>query len=106
MCFVSGAVVANLNRKKGIIDDVQPREGGFTVVKTFVPLAKMFGYSTELRSCTEGKGEFAMEYARHEAVSGEDQRRIEAEYEKVRERWRGRCAVHDDVCVMSFIPCW
>lgn len=39
------------------------------VIKADVPLAHMFGYSTDLRSSTQGKGEFAMEYKTHEQVS-------------------------------------
>jgi elongation factor G len=62
-----GTVVGSLNKRKGLIagsDNVD----GFTRIKCEVPLANMFGYSTDLRSQTQGKGEFTMEYMRHNQV--------------------------------------
>ena len=46
-------------------------EGDETVVEAHVPLAEMFGYSTGLRSMTQGKGEFTMEYSQHAPVTAE-----------------------------------
>ena len=56
----------------------------FFSLRRQVPLNNMFGYSTDLRSATQGKGEFSMEYKRHSAVSGSDQERIVAEMKKRR----------------------
>ena len=62
-----GAVIAGLNRRKGMIQSNESREDYSTVVAD-VPLSEMFGYSTDLRSSTQGKGEFTMEYKTHAAV--------------------------------------
>jgi elongation factor G len=43
-------------------------DGNFSVVEAEVPLAEMFGYSTVLRSATQGKAEFTMEFARYKQV--------------------------------------
>ena len=57
-----GAVMGSLNQRRGmIIGTVE--EGSYTVVEAEVPLSEMFGYSTTLRSLTQGKAEFTMEFA-------------------------------------------
>lgn len=56
--------MGQVNKRKGIIRSTDTSEGWFTVVAE-VPLNEMFGYTGELRSTTQGKGEFTMEYARY-----------------------------------------
>ncbi len=62
-----GTVIGQLNQRRGIILDSQTNEGYFTASAN-VPFSEMFGYSTSLRSATQGKGEFTMEFAKYEAV--------------------------------------
>ncbi|MHB1846603.1 MAG: elongation factor G [Deltaproteobacteria bacterium] len=67
-----GTVVGQLNQRRGTILTTESAEGGFTAV-ALVPLNNMFGYSTDLRSATQGKGEFTMEFARYSAVPKPEQ---------------------------------
>ena len=50
-----GAVNGDLNRRRGQIDKMEPRPGNVSVVTAFVPLSEMFGYTTDLRSSTQGR---------------------------------------------------
>ncbi|MGH1468089.1 MAG: elongation factor G [Bdellovibrionales bacterium] len=59
-----GNVMGQINQRRGIIQGSNANEG-FSTVEAEVPLSEMFGYSTELRSATQGKGEFTMEFARY-----------------------------------------
>lgn len=63
-----GAIVGSVNRRKGLILNSE-QQADDVVLFAEVPLNNMFGYSTELRSMTQGKGEFTMEYERHAAVT-------------------------------------
>ena len=56
-----GDVINELNRKNAQIEAVEA-ERNFQVVKARVPLAKMFGYSTALRSATQGRASFSMQF--------------------------------------------
>lgn len=62
-----GSVIGQLNQRRGIILDSSTNEGYF-VAQAHVPFSEMFGYSTSLRSATQGKGEFSMEFAKYEPV--------------------------------------
>ncbi|KAL5057771.1 hypothetical protein RYX36_029375 [Vicia faba] len=63
-----GAVAGDLNKRKGLIVG-NDQDGDDSVLTAHVPLNNMFGYSTALRSMTQGKGEFTMEYKQHAPVS-------------------------------------
>jgi elongation factor G len=62
-----GAILATLNQRRGIISGVT-EDGNFSVVEAEVPLSDMFGYSTVLRSSTQGKAEFTMEFSQYKPV--------------------------------------
>ncbi len=63
-----GDVIGDLNSRRGKIEGMDPGPGGTTVINALVPLAEMFGYSTALRSRTQGRGSYSMEFARYEEV--------------------------------------
>ncbi|MFC1523892.1 elongation factor G [Thermodesulfobacteriota bacterium] len=62
-----GAVMGSLNQRRGVIAGTF-EEGEYTVVECEVPLSEMFGYSTVLRSLTQGKAEFTMEFSAYRPV--------------------------------------
>ncbi len=62
-----GAVMGSLNQRRGMIVGSQD-EGPMTVIEVQVPLAEMFGYSTVLRSLTQGKAQFTMEFSTYKQV--------------------------------------
>ena len=62
-----GDVIGDLNSKRAKINDMSDR-GNVKVIRGDVPLAEMFGYATELRSMTQGRASYNMEFARYSAV--------------------------------------
>ena len=62
-----GAIMGSINQRRGVIVGTF-EEGNYTVVEAEVPLAEMFGYSTVLRSLTQGKAEFTMEFSAYKQV--------------------------------------
>ena len=62
-----GQVVGELNRRRGIIDGMDQNPSG-KIARAFVPLGEMFGYATDLRSATQGRATFNMEFARYAEV--------------------------------------
>ncbi len=76
-----GDVIGSLNSKRGQIqsmDDV----GGGKIVRALVPLAEMFGYSTELRSSTQGRGNYSMFFEKYEPVPKNVQDKVLAAKDK------------------------
>ncbi len=57
-----GDVLGQLNAKRAEIQDVEDRPGELKAIRAMLPLAEMFGYTTELRSATHGRGAFTMEF--------------------------------------------
>ena len=62
-----GDVIGNLNSKRGHMDGIDER-GSSRVIRAHVPLAEMFGYATELRSMTQGRATYSMEFSRYSEV--------------------------------------
>ncbi len=62
-----GNVMASINQRRGVIVS-SAEDGVFTTIEAEVPLAEMFGYATTLRSLTQGKAEFTMEFSRYAKV--------------------------------------
>jgi elongation factor G len=78
-----GNVLGQVNQRRGMITGTTTNEG-FTTVEAECPLSEMFGFSTELRSGTQGKGEFSMEFSRYAAVPKGIQEELVKKYEKQR----------------------
>ncbi|KAI0321737.1 P-loop containing nucleoside triphosphate hydrolase protein [Amylostereum chailletii] len=75
------AVIGGLNQRRGTIIDSEVREDEFTAIAE-VALNDMFGYSSQLRGATQGKGEFSMEYKNHMPVLPNVQKELEEAYRK------------------------
>ena len=59
-----GEVIGDINSRRGKVDGIEPK-GGSQIIKGFVPLSEMFGYATDLRSHTQGRGTYSMEFAHY-----------------------------------------
>jgi elongation factor G len=64
-----GDVMGNLSSRRGRIENMAP-VGNAQVIKALVPLSEMFGYATDLRSMTQGRADFSMQFDRYEDVPG------------------------------------
>jgi elongation factor G len=62
-----GEVIGDLSRRRGKVQGQEPR-GNVLVVDAFVPLGEMFGYATDLRSSTQGRASYTMQFERYEEV--------------------------------------
>jgi elongation factor G len=63
-----GDIVGNLAARRGDIQGMEPRTGGIQAIRALVPLAEMFNYATDLRSMTQGRGTFTMEFDHYAQV--------------------------------------
>ena len=74
-----GNIFASLNQRRGIITS-STEDGTFCRVEAEVPLAEMFGYSTVIRSLTQGKAEFTMEFEKYGKVPTSISDQLKKEY--------------------------
>jgi len=70
-----GPVAGDLGSRRGVIHATEPR-GALTVINADVPLANMFGYATDLRSMTQGRGTFSMHFARYQQAPHDVQEEV------------------------------
>jgi elongation factor G len=61
----TGEVISDLNARKGKLENITAK-GKISLIKALVPLKKMFGYSTSLRSATQGRGTFTMQFSHYD----------------------------------------
>jgi elongation factor G len=61
-----GDVIGDLNSRRGRVEGMEPRAGGVQAIRGMVPLAEMFGYATDLRSRTQGRGTYTMQFSHYE----------------------------------------
>ncbi|AJC49652.1 elongation factor G [Mycoplasma flocculare] len=64
----SGDIMGDLSRRRGLVREQETRSDGANVIRGHVPLAEMFGYSTQLRSMTSGRGTYQMQFDHYEIV--------------------------------------
>lgn len=76
-----GSVMGSIAKRRGVIASSTP-QGEYLSIEAEVPLGEMFGYSTELRSGTQGKGEYSMEFKEHAPAPGSEVGRLQEEYTK------------------------
>ncbi|HEU4430411.1 MAG TPA: elongation factor G, partial [Myxococcota bacterium] len=83
-----GAIIKTIMQRRGVVIGTTEQEG-FTQIDAEVPMAEMFGYATDLRSNTQGKAEFTMEFAKYAPAPNEVK-------EKLVEKFAGRLKGEDD----------
>ncbi|NPV07191.1 MAG: elongation factor G [Anaerolineae bacterium] len=72
----TGDVIGSLSQRRADIQGMEERPGEFKAIVALVPLAEMFGYATEIRSMTQGRGTFTMEFHHYGPVPQEVARRL------------------------------
>lgn len=82
-----GVAIGQINQRRGVIVGAT-MDAGYVVVEAEVPLSEMFGYSTDLRSVTQGKGEFSMEFLRYSQVPKNVQDEMVKAYQQKRSEGR------------------
>lgn len=75
-----GSVVGQVNQRRGVI--LETVSSDVVTVTAEVPLNAMFGYSTDLRSATQGKGNFTMEFAKYSPVPKQEQDEMIKKYKE------------------------
>jgi elongation factor G len=64
-----GDTVGDFSSRRGLVEGMDPRSGGVQSVRALVPLSEMFGYATDVRSMTSGRGSFTMQFEKYMPVS-------------------------------------
>jgi elongation factor G len=78
-----GVVIGGISKRNGLIESSElSDDGSQLMVRAEIALAELFGYSTDLRSSTQGKGEFTMEYKAHKPVSKATQLDLAAKFQE------------------------
>ena len=75
----AGDVIGDASSRRGRIEGMEPHSQGLQAIHASIPLAEMFGYATTLRSNTQGRGTFSMEFDHYEPVSPEVAKRVRGE---------------------------
>jgi len=83
-----GAVLKTVMQRRGNVIGTTDEDGGFCRVEAEVPLSEMFGYATDLRSVTQGKAEFTMEFARYAPAPAEVAEELVKAYQERRAEGR------------------
>ncbi|GAB4408145.1 MAG: elongation factor G [Thermodesulfovibrionales bacterium] len=78
---VLGAVIGDLNSKRGKVQGVEPQAGGNQKIMALVPMAEMLTYANQLQSLTSGRGLYSMEFSHYEELPGHLAQKIIAEKE-------------------------
>lgn len=84
-----GDVIGDVNSKRGRVDTMEDRSGA-KVIRAFVPLAEMFGYATSLRSMTQGRAAYAMEFDHYAEVPSNVAEELKSKYSASREAGEAR----------------
>ena len=84
-----GALLKTVMQRRGTVIGTTEEDGGFCRVEAEVPLSEMFGYATELRSQTQGKAEFTMEFSRYLQAPAEVQ-------QELREKYKSTVVIEED----------
>ena len=72
----AGDVIGDASSRRGKIEGMEIHSAGMQAIHTFIPLAEMFGYATSLRSSTQGRGTFSMEFDHYDEVNAEVAKRL------------------------------
>ena len=70
-----GDIIGDINSRRGRIEGMDSRNGA-SIVHGYVPLGEMFKYATDLRSMTQARGSFTMQFERYEEVPAADAKKI------------------------------
>ena len=82
----TGDVMGDLNKRRGRVLGMNPLPGGKQVVEAEIPMSSLFGYCTDLRSMTGGRGDYSYEFVRYEqAPSDVQEKEVAARAAKVAE---------------------